>query len=37
MFLEDETFVKQCLDGDNNAFGKLVEKYQNMVHCLALS
>jgi len=37
MFLEDETLVKQCLDGDNNAFGKLVEKYQNMVHWLAFS
>jgi len=37
MFLEDESFVKQCLDGDNNAFGKLVEKYQNMVHWLAFS
>ncbi len=37
MFLEDKTLVKQCLGGDNNAFGKLVEKYQNMVHCLAFS
>jgi RNA polymerase sigma factor (sigma-70 family) len=34
---EDKTLVKQCLDGDKNAFGKLVEKYQHMVHCLAFS
>ena len=37
MSLEDKTLVKQCLDGDNNAFGKLVERYQNMVHYLAFS
>jgi len=37
MSLEDKTLVKQCLDGDNNAFGKLVERYKNMVHCLAFS
>ena len=37
MLLEDETLVKQCLDGDKNAFGKLVIKYQNLVYRLAFS
>jgi len=37
MLLEDETFVKKSLDGDGDAFTKLVEKYQNMVHCIAFS
>ena len=37
MLLEDNTLVGMCLNGDNDAFGKLVEKYQNKVHCIAFS
>jgi len=37
MLSEDKTLVEKCLNGDNDAFGKLVEKYQNKVHCIAFS
>lgn len=37
MLLEDETLVKRSLDGDNDAFTRLVGKYQNMVFCCAFS
>jgi len=37
MLLEDKTFVEKCLNGDGDAFGELVEKYQNKLHCIAFS
>ena len=37
MLLEDKTLIENFLNGDNDAFGELVEKYQNMVHYLAFS
>ena len=37
MLLEDKTLVEKCLTGDDDAFGKLVEKYQNKTHCIAFS
>ena len=37
MLLEDKALVEKCLTGDDDAFGKLVEKYQSKVHCIAFS
>jgi RNA polymerase sigma factor (sigma-70 family) len=34
MKLSDQAIVKQCLEGDGNAFGLLVAKYQNAVYGL---
>ena len=35
MPFSDETLIKQCLDGDTDAFGFLVDKYKGAVHALA--
>src|SRR5687767_12028744 len=32
---EERQLVEACLDGDNKAFGKLVERYQRRVYALA--
>ena len=34
--MEDKQIIEQVLAGDNNAFGALVERYQNRVYNLAL-
>lgn len=34
MRLPDEAIVKQCLEGDGNAFSLLIGKYQNVVYAL---
>jgi len=35
--LEDDLLVQQCLDGNKDAFGALVDRYKNAVHGLAYS
>ncbi len=35
-FLEDHDYIKQTRQGDMQAFGRLVQKHQNLVYTLAI-